>query len=366
MKSYKICILTHSLGGGGAERAAVMQAQMFKELGYEVHFVTDVSRLDYDVEARVFNSSDVAKGVFKKIRRLLFYLKIFEKEKYDFVIENRVRNKTIKELFYYCIVFRKFKMINIVHNARIELYFQKNRYISDFLNTKAKKLVTVSKFIEGRVKEDLKFENVECIYNAFDPIKIKELSEKENLDIDYQYVIVYGRLVDESKNYMFLFNCYKESLLPIKNIKLLVVGDGPDKSLLINKCKSLGLEDYIVFKDFTPNPFPYVKNALFSTLTSNYEGFPMVLIESLAIGTPVVSVNCPSGPSEIIETGKNGVLVPFKSKIDFVSAMNKMVSDKKFYLSCKEGTIESTKVFHESKIRVKWEKLFLSIDNRRK
>ncbi len=61
--------------------------------------------------------------------------------------------------------------------------------------------------------------------------------------------------------------------------------------------------------DYQPEPFPFVKQALFTVLSSNYEGFPMSIIESLACGTPLVSVDCPSGPSEIIEHNVNGLLI---------------------------------------------------------
>jgi glycosyltransferase involved in cell wall biosynthesis len=60
---------------------------------------------------------------------------------------------------------------------------------------------------------------------------------------------------------------------------------------------------------FNSNPFDIVQNARFTVLTSHYEGFPMSMVESLALGTPVVAVDCNSGPREIVIDEYNGLLV---------------------------------------------------------
>jgi glycosyltransferase involved in cell wall biosynthesis len=67
----------------------------------------------------------------------------------------------------------------------------------------------------------------------------------------------------------------------------------------------MGLMDYVEFLPHTHNPFQIVANAYFVVLTSRYEGFPMVLVEALSLGTPVVSVNCETGPIEIISNEEN-------------------------------------------------------------
>src|SRR5690606_37684775 len=77
---------------------------------------------------------------------------------------------------------------------------------------------------------------------------------------------------------------------------------------LKNLALDLGISDRVVFKGYQSDIIPFYLNAKVTLLTSLFEGFPNVLLESIALGTPVVAFNCPSGPSEIIINGINGYL----------------------------------------------------------
>ncbi|HBY66345.1 MAG TPA: glycosyltransferase, partial [Flavobacteriaceae bacterium] len=103
-----------------------------------------------------------------------------------------------------------------------------------------------------------------------------------------------------------LLNAYKNSKLSEASIHLKIVGDGPDVDWLKQKIETMSLSETVSVNSFTPIVFQYLKNALYLTLTSYYEGFPRVLIEALSVGTPVLSVHCKSGPDEIIINKKNG------------------------------------------------------------
>ena len=64
--------------------------------------------------------------------------------------------------------------------------------------------------------------------------------------------------------------------------------------------KDLGIEDKVIFTGFKKNPYPYMKHAKLMVLSSDFEGLGLVILEALALGTPVISTDCPSGPNEIL------------------------------------------------------------------
>jgi glycosyltransferase involved in cell wall biosynthesis len=82
--------------------------------------------------------------------------------------------------------------------------------------------------------------------------------------------------------------------------KLLLLGDGPLKDSIQQLANELGIAEKIIFAGFHDNPYPIINDAKLSVLTSDYEGLPTVLIESLALKVPVLSTDCPSGPREIL------------------------------------------------------------------
>ena len=104
------------------------------------------------------------------------------------------------------------------------------------------------------------------------------------------------------------------------------MGDGPLRGALERQCAELGVLDDVNFLGFCENPLPYIKRASALILSSRYEGFGNVLVEALAVGTPVISTDCPYGPAEILENGKYGRLVAVDDVEDMASAMEDVLS----------------------------------------
>jgi glycosyltransferase involved in cell wall biosynthesis len=94
------------------------------------------------------------------------------------------------------------------------------------------------------------------------------------------------------------------------NARLLILGDGDERSTLETLVKHLGLEQDVSMPGFILNPYPFMVHAALFVLSSRWEGLPGVLIEALYCGVPVIATDCPSGPREILADGKYGRLVP--------------------------------------------------------
>ena len=99
-------------------------------------------------------------------------------------------------------------------------------------------------------------------------------------------------------------------LVPERDLRLMILGEGPDRPALQAEINALGLGARVALAGFDPNPFRYLARARLFVLSSAWEGLPGVLIQAMACGTPVVSTDCPSGPREVLENGRLGPLVP--------------------------------------------------------
>ena len=92
--------------------------------------------------------------------------------------------------------------------------------------------------------------------------------------------------------------------------RLLILGGGPERAHLQSLVGELGLDGDVGLPGWVTNPYPYMVRSAAFVLSSRWEGLPSVLIEALYCGVPVIATDCPSGPVEILEGGKHGMLVP--------------------------------------------------------
>ena len=165
------------------------------------------------------------------------------------------------------------------------------------------------------------------------PVVSYDLLEKQNEAVEHPWfqdskvpiVIGIGRL-HAQKDYETMIRAFS-IVRKDRPVHLLILGEGTEKDRLLDIVKELGLDDFVEFHGFVSNPHAYISRASVLTLSSRWEGFGNVLVEALAAGTPVVATDCPGGPSEILEYGRFGKLVPVGNVEAFAQAILDTLDD---------------------------------------
>ena len=134
-----------------------------------------------------------------------------------------------------------------------------------------------------------------------------------------------GRLAPQ-KNFALLIEAFAR-LRAERKARLMILGEGPLRAELEAQIAALGLERDVELPGFVANPFAYLARAGVFALSSDFEGLPNVVKEALACGCPVVSTHCPWGPSEILEDGRLGRLVPMGDAAAMAAALAATLDD---------------------------------------
>lgn len=354
----KICLVTVTLSDGGAERVAALLSKYFDNQEFEVYHVVFSGKVEYDFSGKIFHLEhlkDKRNSWWSRSKRFFALKKFFTTNHFDYVIDFRTKEFFLQELIIHNFVYPKF--IQTIHSFKLKSYISKNIFLAKLLYNNCQQFITVSQGINDKVSSKYKFVPSQLVYN---PIDFESISEKaiEKISDDFQYVLSAGSMNKNIKQFNKLIECYAKSILPSKNIKLIILGDGKLKNKWIKLTESLNLQEMVIFKGNVKNPFRYYKNALFTISSSKYEGMPMVLLESLACETPIISWDYASGPSEVIVDKSNGLLVENQNTEKLIEAINLFVSDNNLYLHCKENTLPSVKQFSLETIGKEWLKIF--------
>lgn len=359
-KKLKVCLVSISLARGGAERSCAMLSQMLVEHGHQVKVVVLNNEVDYPFGGELFNLGTFKDEKDTTIKRLLRFRKLrayLIKNEFDVIIDHRSKNFLKREIFYARYLYRGFKTIYVVHSSKRNQYLTENpAAFSKICNTNIFN-VAVSKYIENEILQKQGIENTVTIHNAYNPDWEENSKDLPKILLDKKYILSYGRLDDSIKDFSFLIEAFSASEIWKKEFYLVILGDGADKEMFQKLAASKSCADKVLFLPFTNNPFGIIKNARCVTLTSNYEGFPMVLVESLSLGTPVVSLDIISGPSEIVEHNKNGLLIAERSLPLFSEALHKMCFDDTLYNTLKMNSESSVEKFSMQNISKKWNQI---------
>jgi glycosyltransferase involved in cell wall biosynthesis len=143
--------------------------------------------------------------------------------------------------------------------------------------------------------------------------------------VNSRTIVSLGRLAPQ-KNHALMIRSFARIAVSA-DARLVIAGDGPLKSDLERLGRELGVADRVVFAGWLSNPFPLLREAGAFCLSSKYEGFGYALIEAMACGCPVVATDAPYGPTDILERGAYGLLVPNGDEQALAAGMLRILSD---------------------------------------
>lgn len=314
--SMKVAAFIINLSKGGAQGVFVNVVNYLYDVGIDIDIV--VQNLDDSVYKKKINplihienlDSPSAKKMLPALRAYLVshrftHALVFGPEiavdlflmrkrlHKDYKIISRCLNTLTQEYTYATSFFRKY-----VTSLLIRCVYPKMDMIVAQSKGMAKDLTEKWNIVDTKVV---------VINNALQPEYESEVkSDEENLKEDY--VMFAGRLEPQKGVDMLLKAFYK---LNNKSVSLKIIGDGSQRGKLKLLAAELNLSDRVEFINYTQNIKQYYKTAKAVLMTSYFEGFPNVLVEAIACGTPVISYDLPSGPKEIIIEGVNGQLIPY-------------------------------------------------------
>jgi len=157
-------------------------------------------------------------------------------------------------------------------------------------------------------------------------------------------ILAVGRL-SAQKDFKTLIKAFAD-LRRARKATLVILGEGNEKPQLIAMIKSYNIQGSVLMPGFVSNPYKFMKAADLFVLSSLYEGLPNVLIEALALGTNVVSTTCRSGPSEILNNGEFGKLVPVADCRAMSNAMQWVIDNPVDALAMTKKAINNLEFYH--------------------
>ena len=174
-------------------------------------------------------------------------------------------------------------------------------------------------------------------------------------DPDAKVVVAAGRFTSQ-KGFDRLLPAWSEVAKRHPDWELRIFGDGRDREQLERQIQELGIADSAKLPGFTRRLHEEFSRASVYVMSSRQEGFPMVLIEAMGIGLPAVSVDCPTGPRDIITEGVDGYVVPQDDPHALAEAMSKLMTDPGRRRAFGEAALSVVERYDAGAIAERWER----------
>ena len=342
-----ILIVIDSLGTGGAERCVQDLSAQFVKDGHLVVVLVIRDHIEMQIDHRVVvdvlgfiryrglpNYLVNAIRLRKRVSRLEHEFGKFGLILSNLTLSNRLMRLARIGSTQYCI-HENLSMSNLAKRRGLSRMLRKRRIIRMLSRSD---IIAVS---EG-IKQDLVANfsvspaSIKTIYNPINVKRIQALAAQTNPYNGEKYIVHVGRLT-EQKRPDVLLEAYRQSGV---EHRLVQVGQGHLKQSIKTRIQELGLSDRVILAGRLANPYPVIKGADLLVLSSDYEGFGIVLTEALALHTMVVSTDCRSGPREIMSPRFTDYLVP----VGDTAALSQKIRQALIDLENKRITIDDTVV----------------------
>ena len=349
----RIALVIPHLGGGGAERSVLKLARGLVARGHAVDLLvfgkpetladeipagTRKFTLQHEpvngIRDRLHIVSRFGLRVLSLLRRDLLVdarsvAAYINKERPDCILPSLPRAKAAALL---ALCFTDFNpvVIPIIRNVLMSRR-RRFRRLYSHLFPSADHLVAVSDGVADDVALTLKLprESISRIYN---PVVTPEIAEMAQAIPDHPWmsdggppiILSVGRLA-RVKDFPTLLRAFRQ-VSRSRPVRLIILGEGSWRQRLENMVGKLGMETVVSMPGWNPNPYAFMSRASVLVLSSKREGLGNVLIEAMACGCPCVSTNCPSGPSEILDEGRYGQLVPVGNASALAAAIDHVLN----------------------------------------
>lgn len=333
----KLLLISPMLHQGGFERVCITTARLLKPY--------------YDVSIVIFDAADIAFDI-RGLSIINIHLGVRNGKlaKITNLMRRAARVKKLKQKMKPVIAYSfgpSANMVNALSKTSLTRVFLGLRGYQDVADDpkmklyvrKADRIICCSKEIEDIVQEKYGYLQTATLYNPYDAEGIMELSKEEVTDLPWKMenedrpriLIGVGR-DDPIKGFWHLIKAFYLVQKEIPQMRLIIMGDGSfeqAKSLV----SELQLEQKVYFPGVRKNPYKYLAVSEMFLLSSYTEGFPNVLVEAMLLGRPLISTDCRTGPAEILDHGKYGILVPDMGDTEDYSGDT--ISEKETYFAQK-------------------------------
>jgi glycosyltransferase involved in cell wall biosynthesis len=332
MRRRKIALVVDSMYGGGAEKVALTLRRALEARGHDAHVIVldSTSHYDASAERQLHFLQTPAKRAgggrayaaqAAELRGLLATLERADGLPFDLVIANLIHSQHVvarAELAndWYC-VHASIAATLRQTLRRNPLQYWRQRRQQQVLN--GRRVITVSRGLERELRDSrwLKPASVRTIYNPFEFEQLRRLAAAPGEPLPQEpYLLHVGRAANQKRIDVLLDGLR----LAGGTLPLVMLTNHPDK--VARLARRHGVAARVRPVAFRQNPYPWMAQAELVVLSSDYEGFPLVLIEALAVGTPVVSTDCPHGPAEILTGPLARWLVPVGDPAALGAAIN--------------------------------------------